>query len=137
MIFLSLASYFILTPVICFQLQVYNPTGFNKIEKLVKQNKNEMKVTVWDTSGKFLRLSWYISNPQIQKFFPFSFSWIKCIKETSSNEIIIHYHYHKAVFDECHKWSLTLFRVSLQWGTFKLCQPWLFSLEKKKEKCHL
>ena len=35
-------------------LQVYNPTGFNKIEKFVKQNKKEMKVTVWDTSGNFL-----------------------------------------------------------------------------------
>ena len=32
--------------------QVYNPTGFNKIEKVVKYNQTDVKLTVWDTSGE-------------------------------------------------------------------------------------
>jgi len=31
--------------------KVYNPTGFNKIEKVVKYNQTDIKLTVWDTSG--------------------------------------------------------------------------------------
>ena len=33
-------------------LQVYNPTGFNKIEKAVKHHGKQVNVTVWDTSGE-------------------------------------------------------------------------------------
>jgi len=31
--------------------KVYNPTGFNKIEEVVKYNQTDLKLTVWDTSG--------------------------------------------------------------------------------------
>ena len=37
---------------IFWHFQVYNPTGFNKIEKVVKYNQTDIKLTVWDTSGE-------------------------------------------------------------------------------------
>ena len=37
---------------IFWHFQVYNPTGFNKIEKVVKYNQTDVKLTVWDTSGE-------------------------------------------------------------------------------------
>ena len=32
--------------------QVYNPTGFNKLEKVVKYKHTDVKLTIWDTSGE-------------------------------------------------------------------------------------
>ena len=32
--------------------QVYNPTGFSKLEKVVKYKHTDVKLTIWDTSGE-------------------------------------------------------------------------------------